>query len=218
MKITDEQKRIVEQAAIDKKYQIVCRNLEAGIFAWYITTTSPDHWNWYINEYRILKGCSNPPDEELDLDNYSVWYCGYNYYFKDEGSDGKMYTHRVMNVFLSEKGEWYTTYLQCSKIRADTFYANNEGIINFKNDTVVTGDFYVKRTNGTDEFSVLNTDGKTTVNVDGDVKVNGLIEANTIKVPDVVEINNNEVYVEVNTNFSKNITVPSVNGITISVL
>ena len=74
----------IQQAATSGNYQIVCRQVFGSLNSWYITNTDITDWNWTNNEYRIYVGTKEPPMIN-EMNDYSVYFCGYNYYFLEDG-------------------------------------------------------------------------------------------------------------------------------------
>lgn len=157
--MTLEKQQLVQNAALDGHYQIVCRNLFASLNSWYITLVDVEDWEWEVNEYRIFVGTREPPMID-EMNDYSVYYCGYNYYFID--NDGTV--KKVMNVNFTEYGEQYTSFLKCAKIQVDYLYSNETGVIHVK-----------------DNFELdknLNVQGEAVLNSDVEVSGNATISEN----------------------------------------
>lgn len=123
--MTTDKQLTVQAAAKDGHYQIVCRHQFAAMNSWYITLTDVDDWDWNVNEYRIFVGTREPPMID-EMNDYSVYFCGYTYFFIDN-DDGQV--KRVTNVNFTEFGEQYTTFLKCEKIQVDKVYSNETGIV-----------------------------------------------------------------------------------------
>lgn len=70
-----------------------------------------------------------------EMNDYSVYFCGYTYYFIDNDEQVK----KVTNVNFTEFGEQYTSFLKCSKIQVDALYSNETGIIAVKGRTTING-------------------------------------------------------------------------------
>ena len=150
--MTLEEQKIVEDAAKDGHYQIVCRRTFAALNSWYITITDTEDWDWNISEYRIFIGTREPPMIN-EMNAYSVYYCGYTYYFIDNDSKVK----KVTNVNFTELGEQYTSFLKCAKIQADNIYANETGLVRIKDNTVLE--------KNADVTGSLSVSGETTLGV-----------------------------------------------------
>lgn len=123
--MTTDKQLTVQAAAKDGHYQIVCRHQFAAMNSWYITLTDVDDWDWNVNEYRIFVGTREPPMIN-EMNDYSVYFCGYTYFFIDN-DDGQV--KRVTNVNFTEFGEQYTSFLKCEKIQVDKIYSNETGIV-----------------------------------------------------------------------------------------
>lgn len=123
--MTTDKQLTVQAAAKDGHYQIVCRHQFAAMNSWYITLTDVDDWDWNVNEYRIFVGTREPPMVD-EMNDYSVYFCGYTYFFIDN-DDGQV--KRVTNVNFTEFGEQYTSFLKCEKIQVDKVYSNETGIV-----------------------------------------------------------------------------------------
>ena len=123
--MTTDKQLTVQAAAKDGHYQIVCRHQFAAMNSWYITLTDVDDWDWNVNEYRIFVGTREPPMID-EMNDYSVYFCGYTYFFIDN-DDGQV--KRVTNVNFTEFGEQYTSFLKCEKIQVDKVYSNETGIV-----------------------------------------------------------------------------------------
>ena len=123
--MTTDKQLTVQAAAKDGHYQIVCRHQFAAMNSWYITLTDVDDWDWNVNEYRIFVGTHEPPMIN-EMNDYSVYFCGYTYFFIDN-DDGQV--KRVTNVNFTEFGEQYTSFLKCEKIQVDKIYSNETGIV-----------------------------------------------------------------------------------------
>jgi cytoskeletal protein CcmA (bactofilin family) len=121
--MTTDKQLTVQAAAKDGHYQIVCRHQFAAMNSWYITLTDVDDWDWNVNEYRIFVGTREPPMIN-EMNDYSVYFCGYTYFFIDN-DDGQV--KRVTNVNFTEFGEQYTSFLKCEKIQVDKVYSNETG-------------------------------------------------------------------------------------------
>lgn len=173
--MTLEKQQLVQNAALDGHYQIVCRQLFASLNSWYITLLDVKDWEWEINEYRIFVGTREPPMID-EMNDYSVYYCGYNYYFID--NDGTV--KKVVNVNFTEYGEQYTSFLKCAKIQADYIYSNETGVIhakdnlnldknlNVQGEAVLNSDVEVKG-----DTLLSNVDVSESLNVYKDLKVKG---------------------------------------------
>lgn len=123
--MTTDKQLTVQAAAKDGHYQIVCRHQFAAMNSWYITLTDVDDWDWNVNEYRIFVGTREPPMIN-EMNDYSVYFCGYTYFFIDN-DDGQV--KRVTNVNFTEFGEQYTSFLKCEKIQVDKVYSKEIGIV-----------------------------------------------------------------------------------------
>ena len=123
--MTTDKQLTVQAAAKDGHYQIVCRHQFAAMNSWYITLTDVDDWDWNVNEYRIFVGTREPPMIN-EMNDYSVYFCGYTYFFIDN-DDGQV--KRVTNVNFTEFGEQYMSFLKCEKIQVDKIYSNETGIV-----------------------------------------------------------------------------------------
>lgn len=123
--MTTDKQLTVQAAAKDGHYQIVCRHQFAAMNSWYITLTDVDDWDWNVNEYRIFVGTREPPMID-EMNDYSVYFCGYTYFFIDN-DDGQV--KKVTNVNFTEFGEQYTSFLKCEKIQVDKVYSNETGIV-----------------------------------------------------------------------------------------
>lgn len=173
--MTLEKQQLVQNAALDGHYQIVCRNLFASLNSWYITLVDVEDWDWEVNEYRIFVGTREPPMID-EMNDYSVYYCGYNYYFID--NDGTV--KKVVNVNFTEYGEQYTSFLKCAKIQVDYLYSNETGVIHVKDNfeldknlkvqggAVLNSDVEVKG-----DTLLSNVDVSESLNVYKDLKVKG---------------------------------------------
>lgn len=173
--MTLEKQQLVQHAALDGHYQIVCRNLFASLNSWYITLVDVEDWDWEVNEYRIFVGTREPPMID-EMNDYSVYYCGYNYYFID--NDGTV--KKVVNVNFTEYGEQYTSFLKCAKIQVDYLYSNETGVIHVKDNfeldknlkvqggAVLNSDVEVKG-----DTLLSNVDVSESLNVYKDLKVKG---------------------------------------------
>lgn len=144
--MTTDKQLTVQAAAKDGHYQIVCRHQFAAMNSWYITLTDVDDWDWNVNEYRIFVGTREPPMIN-EMNDYSVYFCGYTYFFIDN-DDGQV--KRVTNVNFTEFGEQYTSFLKCEKIQVDKVYSKETGIVTvednlrFKKNLDVDGDVTAK--------------------------------------------------------------------------
>ena len=121
--MTTDKQLTVQAAAKDGHYQIVCRHQFAAMNSWYITLADVDDWDWNVNEYRIFVGTREPPMIN-EMNDYSVYFCGYTYFFIDN-DDGQVKS--VTNVNFTEFGEQYTSFLKCEKIQVDKVYSNETG-------------------------------------------------------------------------------------------
>lgn len=157
--MTLEKQQLVQNAALDGHYQIVCRQLFAALNSWYITLVDVEDWEWEVNEYRIFVGTREPPMID-EMNDYSVYYCGYNYYFID--NDGTV--KRVVNVNFTEYGEQYTSFLKCSKIQTDYLYSNETGFIQVKDSLELDKN--------------LKVHGTATIDLDTEVRGKALINDN----------------------------------------
>lgn len=162
-----EKQQLVQNAALTGHYQIVCRQLFAAINSWYITTLDVENWNWEINEYRIFVGTREPPMTD-EMNDYSVYYCGYNYYFIDTNG----IVRRVLNVNLTEYGEQYTTFLKCAKIQANSIFSDDTGYVQIKDNMKVHNNLEVIGTATIGKDTTIG--GKTTIN--NDLTVDGPVE------------------------------------------
>ena len=75
------------------------------------------------------------------MNDYSVYFCGYNYYFID--NDTSKTVIKVVNVNFTEFGAQYTSFFKCAKVQADNIYANETTVIELQNDSHVHGDLTV---------------------------------------------------------------------------
>ena len=139
--MTSENMIKVIEAANSGNYQIVCRAVSGALDAWYITLVDPTDWNWSFNEYRIYVGTKEPPMTDT-MNDYSVYFCGYTYYYID--TDGEVKS--VTNVNFEENGAQYTSFLRCHEIMTDNITANETGVIHLDSDTEIDKDLYIKGT------------------------------------------------------------------------
>lgn len=192
--MTLEKQQLVQNAALDGHYQIVCRNLFASLNSWYITLVDVEDWDWEVNEYRIFVGTREPPMID-EMNDYSVYYCGYNYYFID--NDGTV--KKVVNVNFTEYGEQYTSFLKCAKIQVDYLYSNETGVIHVKDNfeldknlkvqggAVLNSDVEVKG-----DTLLSNVDVSESLNVYKDLKVKGDSEfTKNVKVLENLNVDGN---------------------------
>lgn len=156
--MTTDKQLTVEAAAKDGHYQIVCRHQFAALNSWYITLTDVENWDWNVNEYRIFVGTREPPMID-EMNDYSVYFCGYTYYFIDNDEQVK----KVTNVNFTEFGEQYTSFLKCSKIQVDALYSNETGIIAVKDNLSLEKNF--------DTYGDITA--KKNLNVLGNAELNG---------------------------------------------
>ena len=178
--MTTDKQLTVEAAAKDGHYQIVCRHQFAALNSWYITLTDVENWDWNVNEYRIFVGTREPPMID-EMNDYSVYFCGYTYYFIDNDEQVK----KVTNVNFTEFGEQYTSFLKCSKIQVDALYSNETGIIAVKDNLSLEKNF--------DTYGDINA--KKNLNVLGNTELNGGLTVNSqSQFNDNVSFNK-EVYV-----------------------
>lgn len=162
--MTTDKQLTVEAAAKDGHYQIVCRHQFAALNSWYITLTDVENWDWNVNEYRIFVGTREPPMID-EMNDYSVYFCGYTYYFIDNDEQVK----KVTNVNFTEFGEQYTSFLKCSKIQVDALYSNETGIIAVKDNLSLEKNF--------DTYGDINA--KKNLNVLGNTELNGGLTVNS---------------------------------------
>lgn len=162
--MTTDKQLTVEAAAKDGHYQIVCRHQFAALNSWYITLTDVENWDWNVNEYRIFVGTREPPMID-EMNDYSVYFCGYTYYFIDNDEQVK----KVTNVNFTEFGEQYTSFLKCSKIQVDALYSNETGIIAVKDNLSLEKNF--------DTYGDINA--KRNLNVLGNTELNGGLTVNS---------------------------------------
>lgn len=162
--MTTDKQLTVEAAAKDGHYQIVCRHQFAALNSWYITLTDVENWDWNVNEYRIFVGTREPPMID-EMNDYSVYFCGYTYYFIDNDEQVK----KVTNVNFTEFGEQYTSFLKCSKIQVDALYSNETGIIAVKDNLSLEKDF--------DTYGDITA--KKNLNVLGNAELNGSLTVNS---------------------------------------
>lgn len=162
--MTTDKQLTVEAAAKDGHYQIVCRHQFAALNSWYITLTDVENWDWNVNEYRIFVGTREPPMVD-EMNDYSVYFCGYTYYFIDNDEQVK----KVTNVNFTEFGEQYTSFLKCSKIQADALYSNETGIIAVKDNLSLEKNF--------DTYGDITA--KKNLNVLGNAELNGVLTVNS---------------------------------------
>jgi len=155
--MTTDKQLTVQAAAKDGHYQIVCRHQFAALNSWYITLTDVENWNWNVNEYRIFVGTREPPMIN-EMNDYSVYFCGYTYYFID--GDGEV--KKVTNVNFTEFGEQYTSFLKCAKIQVDALYSNETGFIDVEDNLRLKKSLI---SNGTSVF-------------EGDAEFNGIVRVN----------------------------------------
>ena len=192
--MTLEKQQLVQNAALDGHYQIVCRNLFASLNSWYITLVDVEDWDWEVNEYRIFVGTREPLMID-EMNDYSVYYCGYNYYFID--NDGTV--KKVVNVNFTEYGEQYTSFLKCAKIQVDYLYSNETGVIHVKDNfeldknlkvqggAVLNSDVEVKG-----DTLLSNVDVSESLNVYKDLKVKGDSEfTKNVKVLENLNVDGN---------------------------
>lgn len=156
--MTTDKQLTVEAAAKDGHYQIVCRHQFAALNSWYITLTDVENWDWNVNEYRIFVGTREPPMID-EMNDYSVYFCGYTYYFIDNDEQVK----KVTNVNFTEFGEQYTSFLKCPKIQVDALYSNETGIIAVKDNLSLEKNF--------DTYGDITA--KKNLNVLGNAELNG---------------------------------------------
>ena len=161
--MTTDKQLTVEAAAKDGHYQIVCRHQFAALNSWYITLTDVENWDWNVNEYRIFVGTREPPMID-EMNDYSVYFCGYTYYFIDNDEQVK----KVTNVNFTEFGEQYTSFLKCSKIQVDALYSNETGIIAVKDNLSLEKNF--------DTYGDITA--KKNLNVLGNAELNGGLTVN----------------------------------------
>lgn len=164
--MTTDKQLTVQAAAKDGHYQIVCRHQFAAMNSWYITLTDVDDWDWNVNEYRIFVGTREPPMIN-EMNDYSVYFCGYTYFFIDN-DDGQV--KRVTNVNFTEFGEQYTSFLKCEKIQVDKVYSNETGIV------TVEDNLRLKKNLDVDGDVI--TKGNFTINKDLKVVENAEIDGN----------------------------------------
>lgn len=153
MRQSEENIRKIEDAAISGKYQIVCRQVLGSLNSWYITNNPTTEWNWGFNEYRIYVGCNEPPMTNK-MNDYSVYYCGYNYYFLEGGTVKKQVNVNVAqdcesapyfksNHILSDKiTPLENGNVEIENLRADGLKANEiftDKVTSLKGDTVSIG-------------------------------------------------------------------------------
>lgn len=162
--MTTDKQLTVEAAAKDGHYQIVCRHQFAALNSWYITLTDVENWDWNVNEYRIFVGTREPPMID-EMNDYSVYFCGYTYYFIDNDEQVK----KVTNVNFTEFGEQYTSFLKCSKIQVDALYSNETGIIAVKDNLSLEKNF--------DTYGDITA--KKNLNVLGNAELNGSLTVNS---------------------------------------
>ena len=178
--MTTDKQLTVEAAAKDGHYQIVCRHQFAALNSWYITLTDVENWDWNVNEYRIFVGTREPPMID-EMNDYSVYFCGYTYYFIDNDEQVK----KVTNVNFTEFGEQYTSFLKCSKIQVDALYSNETGIIAVKDNLSLEKNF--------DTYGDITA--KKNLNVLGNAELNGSLTVNSqSQFKDNVSFNK-EIYV-----------------------
>lgn len=181
--MTLEKQQLVQNAALDGHYQIVCRQLFASLNSWYITLLDVKYWEWEINEYRIFVGTREPPMID-EMNDYSVYYCGYNYYFID--NDGTV--KKVVNVNFTEYGEQYTSFLKCAKIQADYIYSNETGVIHAKDNLKLDKNLNVQ---GESEFT-KNVKALENLTVDGNLSLKGnLTSSGSISLEGEINTNSN---------------------------
>lgn len=162
--MTTDKQLTVEAAAKDGHYQIVCRHQFAALNSWYITLTDVENWDWNVNEYRIFVGTREPPMVD-EMNDYSVYFCGYTYYFIDNDEQVK----KVTNVNFTEFGEQYTSFLKCPKIQVDALYSNETGIIAVKDNLSLEKNF--------DTYGDITA--KKNLNVLGNAELNGDLTVNS---------------------------------------
>lgn len=141
--VDDEFKSNVLKAYNTGKYQIVCRNISAQLNDWYITLVKPEDWEWSVNEYRVFVGIDEPPMRN-QMNIYSVYFCGYNYYFLD--TDSEQTLRKVTNVNFTQYGAQYTTFLRTHEIQSDVITANETGTVEISDNTHVKKDLTVDGT------------------------------------------------------------------------
>ena len=177
--MTTDKQLTVEAAAKDGHYQIVCRHQFAALNSWYITLTDVENWDWNVNEYRIFVGTREPPMVD-EMNDYSVYFCGYTYYFIDNDEQVK----KVTNVNFTEFGEQYTSFLKCSKIQVDALYSNETGIIAVKDNLSLEKNF--------DTYGDITA--KKNLNVLGNAELNGVLTVNSQSQFNDTVIFNKEIY------------------------
>lgn len=177
--MTTDKQLTVEAAAKDGHYQIVCRHQFAALNSWYITLTDVENWDWNVNEYRIFVGTREPPMVD-EMNDYSVYFCGYTYYFIDNDEQVK----KVTNVNFTEFGEQYTSFLKCSKIQVDALYSNETGIIAVKDNLSLEKNF--------DTYGDITA--KKNLNVLGNAELNGSLTVNSQSQFNDTVIFNKEIY------------------------
>ena len=199
--MTLEKQQLVQNAALDGHYQIVCRQLFASLNSWYITLLDVKYWEWEINEYRIFVGTREPPMID-EMNDYSVYYCGYNYYFID--NDGTV--KKVVNVNFTEYGEQYTSFLKCAKIQADYIYSNETGVIHAKDNLKLDKNLNVQGE------AVLNSD----VEVSGSATISENMKSKSLTVSENATITSASI---TNATISKDLNVSGyINGLKIRVV
>lgn len=161
--MTSENMLKVQQAASSGNYQIVCRPVSGAIDSWYITLTDISDWNWGFNEYRIYVGTKEPPMTN-EMNSYSVYFCGYTYYYID--TDGQV--KKITNVNFTEYGAQYTSFLRCSKVMVDQILTNENSTLEFINDVKIDKGLTVE----------------SNVNFKGDQDVSG-----SLKIKDSINLN-----------------------------
>ena len=177
MKQSEENIRKIEDAAISGKYQIVCRQVFGSLNSWYITNSPTTEWNWSFNEYRIYVGCDEPPMTNK-MNDYSVYYCGYNYYFIEE--DGKV--KKQININVAQDCE-SSPYFKSNHILSDKITPlEGESVVieNLKADGLKADGIF------TDKVNPLN--GK-------DVEIENL-KTNEIFTNKISQVGNNKIQIE----------------------
>ena len=201
--MTLEKQQLVQNAALDGHYQIVCRNLFASLNSWYITLVEVEDWEWEVNEYRIFVGTREPPMID-EMNDYSVYYCGYNYYFID--NDGTV--KKVVNVNFTEYGEQYTSFLKCAKIQVDYLYSNETGVIHVKDN------FELDKNLNVQGEAVLNSD----VEVKGDTLLSNVDVSESLNVYKDLKVKGESEFTK-NVKALENLTVSGyINGLKIRVV
>lgn len=137
--MTNENMIKVIQAKTEHKCQICCRAVAGALDSWYITLVDPKDWNWSFNEYRIYQGVDEPPMTDK-MNDYTVYFCGYTYYFIDT-EDKKV--KKITNVNFTQNGAQYTSFLRCHEIETGLIKAKEDGHIHLQGTIQIDDDLSV---------------------------------------------------------------------------